>query len=230
MSLSVSAYAGAAAPNRTAFVVGTHSRGLYSFPVIFRRTPQDTAWVRFVFMPPELPCALRDVVAPTNEVAYACGWYGVMFKTNDGGNFWGYHSSGTQRHLNAVHFLNERRGFAVGDSGTILFTANGGVTSVTDPSFLPRELVLYQNFPNPFNPTTTITYTLSSQERERVRSQLTLKVYDLLGREVATLVNGVEEPGSKSVEWNAAGMASGVYFYRLSTAGFTQTKKLILAR
>ena len=60
--------------------------------------------------------------------------------------------------------------------------------------------------------------------------RVSLKVYDLLGREVATLVNAVKEPGTHTVTWDVNGMASGVYFYRLRAAGFTQTKKLMLTK
>jgi len=81
---------------------------------------------------------------------------------------------------------------------------------------------LEQNYPNPFNPSTTISYQLPT------RGYVTLKVYNLLGQEVATLVNGIEEPGYKSVEFNAGKLASGVYLYRITAGDFIQTRKLLL--
>jgi hypothetical protein len=83
---------------------------------------------------------------------------------------------------------------------------------------------LLQNYPNPFNPATTINYKLP------ITSYVTLKVFDLLGREVATLVNEEMQIGEHSVQWNASGMPGGVYFYRLATNGFLETKKMILLR
>jgi hypothetical protein len=97
---------------------------------------------------------------------------------------------------------------------------------------IPTQITLDQNYPNPFNPNTTITYQLQSV------NYVILKVFDVLGKEVATLVNEVQQSGNKSVRFNAETLPSGVYFYRLQarqqTGGqagsFTQTKKLLLLR
>ena len=88
----------------------------------------------------------------------------------------------------------------------------------------PFAFALHDNYPNPFNPTTTIRYELPTA------SHVTLTVHDLLGREVATLVEALEEPGYKSVQWNAAGVASGVYLYRLTAGDFVQTRKLLVLK
>jgi hypothetical protein len=89
---------------------------------------------------------------------------------------------------------------------------------------LPGMFVLKQNYPNPFNPSTTISYQL------RAKSLVTLKVFDLLGKEVATLVNNVEQPGSKSVNFNANNLVSGVYYYRLQAGNFILTRKFVLLK
>jgi hypothetical protein len=88
----------------------------------------------------------------------------------------------------------------------------------------PEDYTLFQNYPNPFNPSTTIKYQISEQ------SFVTIKVYDVLGNEVATLVNEEKPAGVYEVEWNATGLPSGVYFYQLQTNDFLETKKMILMK
>ncbi len=91
-----------------------------------------------------------------------------------------------------------------------------GVTSLTElGDNLPEEFVLSQNYPNPFNPITTIKYSIPSEFRNQ-RSEVRLIIYDILGREVATLVNQKQKPGNYEVEWDALDHSSGIYFYRLA--------------
>jgi hypothetical protein len=121
----------------------------------------------------------------------------------------------------------------------------GPATGVNDlPNGMPKAFRLEQNYPNPFNPTTVVRYTVSvvalslskggsgqaSRQEAGAQAVVSLKIYDLLGREVATLVNGEVSPGIHSVTWNASNVRSGVYFYRLTAGTFVQTKKLLLVR
>ncbi len=88
----------------------------------------------------------------------------------------------------------------------------------------PQKYSLSQNYPNPFNPSTVIRYQLP------VNSSVTLKVYDVIGREVAIVVNEVKEAGSHTVQFNGSSLSSGVYFYTLKAGSFTTTKKLLLMK
>jgi hypothetical protein len=89
---------------------------------------------------------------------------------------------------------------------------------------IPAEFVLYANYPNPFNPTTNFGFRIANF------GFVSLKIYDVLGDEVATLVNGEKPAGRYTINFNAAGLAAGVYFYQLKADGFAETKKLILLK
>jgi len=88
----------------------------------------------------------------------------------------------------------------------------------------PLEFTLEQNYPNPFNPSTTINYEIAEQRL------VNLKVFDILGNEVAVLVNEEKNTGSYEVDFDATGLSSGIYFYKLQAGDFVQTKKMILLR
>jgi rhodanese-related sulfurtransferase len=89
---------------------------------------------------------------------------------------------------------------------------------------MPKAFALSQNYPNPFNPSTSIRYALPH------KSQVLLAVYNTLGQQVATLVQGLKEAGSYEVKFDGTALASGVYFYRLQTSNYVETRKLLLLR
>jgi hypothetical protein len=89
---------------------------------------------------------------------------------------------------------------------------------------IPGEFALHQNYPNPFNPTTSFKFDVPSV------TLVTLKVYDLLGREVVTLVNEVKPPGTYEVKWNPTGIVSGMYFYRMTTKEQTSVRRMVLLK
>jgi len=103
----------------------------------------------------------------------------------------------------------------------ITFTITNGVN---DENGLVNNFVLEQNYPNPFNPSTTINYTLSE------RSAVTLKVYDVLGNEVASLVNTTQEAGKHDVKFDASKLSSGLYVYTLNAGNFTSSRKMMLLK
>ena len=91
-------------------------------------------------------------------------------------------------------------------------------------STVPSEYKLYQNYPNPFNPRTVIGYSLLKN------GNVVLKIYDILGKEVATLVNNKQIPGVYEVTWEASQYPSGIYFYRLISGDFSETKKMLMIK
>ncbi|MFA5831866.1 MAG: T9SS type A sorting domain-containing protein [Bacteroidota bacterium] len=106
---------------------------------------------------------------------------------------------------------------------TILITVDNP-TSVAWNETIPLKFSLEQNYPNPFNPSTTIRYALPSS------AHVKLAIYDILGREIATLVNEEQSAGWKEVQWNASSVSSGFYFYKLSVGSFVETKKMMMVK
>jgi hypothetical protein len=121
--------------------------------------------------------------------------------------------------------------FAI-SNGFLFAGTNNGVwrlplsVNTIDPGWVhsPETFSLTQNFPNPFNPATTIRYSMPN------RSQVLLTVYNTVGQKVATLVQEQQEAGSYEVKFDGSALASGVYFYRLQAGSFMQTRKLLLLR
>lgn len=152
------------------------------------------------------------------------------YVSTDGGVIWTKRETNiTNSYLEAVSFSNSSDGWAVGERGVILKWYGGTLpdipVSVEDnKNNIPLEFRLEQNFPNPFNPSTTIEYSIPKQ------SHVSIKVYDLLGREITTILNEAKPAGNYSVNFDGSGLSSGVYFYKLTAGGFNQTKKLILAK
>jgi len=152
---------------------------------------------------------------------------GVYLSTNSGSNWSAVNMGLTYYNINTLSAI-----------GTYLFAGTGGMTNTIwrrpfsemtavdggDNIAHPEGFVLLQNYPNPFNPSTTIRYALPSAVNVK------LTIHDLLGREVAMLVDEEQTAGWKEAVWDASAMASGVYFYRLTAGSLTQTSKLVVMK
>ncbi len=166
---------------------------------------------------------LSMIVAPNGKIF--AGTIDGAYLTNDNGFNWINITSGLPK--------TGINGFAISSDGYIYAATTGdgvyrsaqAITSADENSLeLPKQYFLHQNYPNPFNPSTTIRYELPKA------SYVTLKVYNVLGQEVATLVNEMQEAGYKSVEFDASKLSSSVYIYRINAGTFSDTKKLLLLR
>lgn len=146
-----------------------------------------------------------------------------LLSSTDGGNTWQF------------DFEFNQGGFAVSYFNNKLFTGRiDGLywlpyspTNIDDDIAI-NEFMLYQNYPNPFNPTTRIKFSLPDVGTGQAMS--VLKVYDILGNEIATLVDEYKPAGSYEIEFSGVGLSSGIYFYRFTSGKFTETKKMILLR
>lgn len=165
---------------------------------------------------------LSGVCFSDANTAYAVGLTGTILKSVDGGATWNSEVSGTTEFLTDVYFLNSNYGFAAGTEGTIL--QYGSAVSVENVNLNAADFSLNQNYPNPFNPSTIIQFAIPQS------SFVTLEVFNALGEKVNVLVSEELDAGTYNYEWNASNFTSGMYFYRLQTADFIETKKMILMK
>jgi photosystem II stability/assembly factor-like uncharacterized protein len=147
--------------------------------------------------------------------------------TNNGGASWNRLTSKLTNMVSGIFMLSDSTGWCIGNSGVILRTSNGGgiLTNIKDPvNLLPDNYILSQNYPNPFNPVTNIEFSVPSA------SFVKLVIFDITGREIETLVNAELKAGVYKIDWNAVNYPSGVYFYKVVTEDFIETKKMILVK
>lgn len=155
---------------------------------------------------------------------WAAGNFGRVVQTTDGGANWSVIDIGTGGVglLRGIHFTSSNNGYIVGnDDKAFKYTT---VTSVDEEAILPIEFILNQNYPNPFNPTTTIEFTLKRS------SHVKIIVYDVLGREVETLLDERRRIGTHKVVFNGSDYTSGIYNYKLETDNFTESMQMILVK
>ncbi len=160
-----------------------------------------------------------------NSLGFIKGLYGPFMKTTDQGENWFEYNIGNNRIVD-FEFIDENIAYAVGAGGLIMKTTNGGVISVEDiSSFTPSGFLLKQNYPNPFNPNTIISYELAHN------NFVTLKIFDILGKEVITLINNVQNAGSHRIEFSGSDLPSGIYFYKLIVNNdLSETRRMVLLK
>jgi hypothetical protein len=151
-----------------------------------------------------------------------------IYRSTDAGLTWAsvHTAAGTQNDLSLSTGSNGCVvGWSCASNGTIAKMTGTPIVGIENPnSQVPQVYALEQNYPNPFNPTTNIRFALPKA------GMVELKIYDILGREVAVLLNNVTPAGNHTVEFDASQLSSGVYFYTLKAAEFTETKKMALIK
>lgn len=190
---------------------------------VYLSTDSGTNWVA-VKNGMAYPYANSLFVNGTNIFAGTGG--GVYLSTNNGTN-WAAVNDGLNNDIIVISF-------AVSGAYIFISTLNNGIWMrplsevITDVknrlNNLPTSFSLQQNFPNPFNPTTTIDYSLPKSEF------VTIKLYDAIGREIKTLVKGQKTAGNYSMQFNGSNLSSGIYFYRMQSGNYVETRKLLLLK
>ncbi|KAA0210781.1 MAG: T9SS type A sorting domain-containing protein [Ignavibacteriaceae bacterium] len=153
------------------------------------------------------------------------GFAGALLFTRDGGSTWETYYTSDSAEIYQLQFINDSTGYGVGVDGVIISFSRNPSGIETNQNIFDTDFRLYQNYPNPFNPTTAIKYYLPE------KSAIKLTLYDLNGKEILTLDEGVKSQGSYIVTLNARNLSSGVYIYKLlaehSSGIFSESKKLI---
>ena len=192
--------------------------------------------------PDNLRRSLNDVYfIPFYNWGYGCavGDNGIILNTTNFGNSWSIDGEGITNHnLEVIHFNASQDGWGwyfgpgliIGDYKTVLLRSI--IVSVDDEPNIVDKFYLFQNYPNPFNPITKIRFEIPSFTLRQAQGDIlvTLKVYDVLGNEIAILVNEEKPAGTLEVEFDAKELPSGIYFYQLKTGSFVETKKMILLK
>jgi hypothetical protein len=157
-----------------------------------------------------------DISDPTNLIEVA--QYDT-YPLNDNPNYrgcWGAYPF-TQ---NGMVFASDMEGYLT----VLQFTETNTSVFVGEPEQIPNKVVLHQNYPNPFNPTTTIEFSIPQTEF------VTVKVYNIVGHEITTLINDELSTGNHSIQWDGSHQLSGVYFVQIESNGFVQTRKIVLLK
>jgi len=190
---------------------------------------------------------INKICIINSNIIYGIGgarWFGpgkgcgIIWITTNSGLNWGFQQPDTAyitSEYHAIDFIDTLKGWAAAFSGKTVRTVNGGgqILEIRNISTsIPDKYYLYQNYPNPFNQESKIKFDVAQHTPYPLsRGELvSLKVFDILGREVSTIVNEKLNPGTYEVTWDASAFSGGVYFYRLNAGDFSETKKMLMIK
>ncbi|RPI19765.1 MAG: T9SS C-terminal target domain-containing protein [Ignavibacteriae bacterium] len=166
-----------------------------------------------------------NVTFVNSTTGFICGQNGLILKTTNIGNNWNKQVTNIVNRLWKIKFTSQNTGYCVGE-GIVLKTTTGGEPIGIKPisEEIPASFELFQNYPNPFNPKTKIKFELPIKEK------VELKIFDILGKEITTLVNGEMEKDYHEFLFDGSNLSSGIYFYRIKTDNFVESKKMLLIK
>ncbi len=169
---------------------------------------------------------LSGIARIDDQNLWVVGDSGVILHTIDGGSTWIRQQSPVTTYLRSIAFDNAGNGWIVGDSATILHTTNGGTTFVQESptNSVPRRFALHPNYPNPFNSSTIISYSLPQS------GNIDLKIFDIAGREITTFYRGYQSAGNYKLNFDGKNLSSGNYFIHLNVNHITQSQLVTILK
>ena len=199
---------------------------------LFRSTNLGQSWTDIGKGLPDVPASAVIVDPDSSTNIYVGNDLGVYYSPNSG-TTWQSFSNGLPDAVMVTDLKinkNERL-LRVSTNGSGFFERKLATENPTriNEEILPSDFKLYQNYPNPFNPTTVISFTIPVELDAKFASTI-INIYDILGNRISTLINKELNPGNYKVEFNASGLASGVYYYRLEIGNYSLTKKMLLLK
>jgi photosystem II stability/assembly factor-like uncharacterized protein len=207
------------------FAVGTNVKFSTGFIYSTRNGGKEWTYKQYLGSGP-----MFDVGFLNSNTGWVTGQSGRIWQTTDSGNSWTLYNTNSNTMLRDIIILRkEKKAYVLGGTSytynLLLYSDLSNISDVNEnENNIPVKYYLSQNHPNPFNPTTLISYQLP------ISSHVTLKVYDMLGKEVAKLVDEEKIADDYKVTFNAGNLSSGVYFYRLTAGYFSQTKKMLFLK
>ncbi len=183
------------------------------------------------------PVSQNNYYVQVNDVTFMTqdsGWAihgtpstGAIMSTTNGGVNWVI-EQGTSNWYQAIYVYNRSKAWVASSSGQVWYSNLNQPVGIHNEESPAKNFYLSQNYPNPFNPSTTINYTVPNIGGHM--SVVRLLISDVMGREIATLVNGLQKPGFYSVNFDGSNVSSGLYFYTLKVNQFTETKKMLMIK
>lgn len=203
---------------------------LAAVPNLYRTTDGGNSWTDFPLTqsPHDYPARDIEFVPDHPELLWISSYTRLLLSSDSGKTSveqvipYAFHSSD-------IEFGNQRTGWVTGSDGRLIYTNNCGglISGSADHRPVPEEIELFQNYPNPFNPVTTIRFSVGWKSGGEIVS---LKIFDLLGREIKTLVDEFKPPGFYEVTFDGTDLSSGVYFYRINSGNNSLIRSMLLVK
>jgi hypothetical protein len=167
---------------------------------------------------------LASVRFADDSTGWICGEAGLILKTTDGGESWNIEQSNASATLMSLFVKDSAHIWACGLGGSVVRYTPGMILNADNEKTEAMHFELFQSYPNPFNPSATIKFSIPRSET------VTLKIFDILGKEVRTIIQGWYEAGTHSVQFDATGLATGTYMYRLKAGTLHATQRMVLMK